>query len=163
MEQFDHTDWHNLGNGLPPSHLEPPAGTSDLDEILENLNNPAAIHNDPNETILLWEFRGEEYLVPADIDSDAATIADDKGLRVLADTDGDGRVDYVSSVDFDGSWSAWRWQQDAAQLRNYHAEAPQGKITDLQEYGNVGGVTPEQGGKIWEVGAWKCVERGEWG
>lgn len=48
----------------------------------------------------------------ADLDGDgfmeAVTLADDRGLTVYTDADGDGTVDHVSTVRFDGSYDSWR-------------------------------------------------------
>ncbi|MGJ4070864.1 DUF6802 family protein [Corynebacterium macclintockiae] len=79
---------------------------------------------------------------------ESVTIADDRGMSILSDTDGDGKVDYVSTVSYDGQWSAWRWiepgEAEGASLRNNKN-------------------TPDTGGGQWETDAWKCVDRGEWG
>lgn len=79
---------------------------------------------------------------------ESVTIADDQGMSILSDTDGDGKVDYVSSVSYDGQWSAWRW------IETGEAEgASQRKNDD----------TPDPGRGRWQTDAWKCVDRGEWG
>lgn len=79
---------------------------------------------------------------------ESVTIADDQGMSILSDTDGDGKVDYVSSVSYDGQWSAWRW------IETGEAEgASQRKNDD----------TPDPGKGRWQTDAWKCVDRGEWG
>lgn len=79
---------------------------------------------------------------------ESVTIADDQGMSILSDTDGDGKVDYVSSVSYDGQWSAWRW------IETGEAEgASQRKNTN----------TPDPGNNQWQADAWKCVDRGEWG
>ena len=48
----------------------------------------------------------------ADLDGDgfreAVTRGDDRGLTVDTDVDGDGTVDHVSTVRFDGSYDSWR-------------------------------------------------------
>lgn len=48
----------------------------------------------------------------ADLDGDgfmeAVTRGDDRGLTVYTDADGDGTVDHVSTVRFDGSYDSWR-------------------------------------------------------
>lgn len=48
----------------------------------------------------------------ADLDGDgfmeAVTLGDDRGLTVFTDADGDGTVDHVSTVRFDGSYDSWR-------------------------------------------------------
>ena len=79
---------------------------------------------------------------------ESVTIADDQGMSILSDTDGDGKVDYVSSVSYDGQWSAWRW------IETGEAEgASQRKNSN----------TPDTGNNQWQADAWKCVDRGEWG
>ncbi|MET3862340.1 hypothetical protein ABIE38_003280 [Dietzia sp. 2505] len=48
----------------------------------------------------------------ADLDGDgfmeAVTRGDGRGLTVYTDVDGDGTVDHVSTVRFDGSYDSWR-------------------------------------------------------
>ena len=48
----------------------------------------------------------------ADLDGDgfmeAVTLGDDRGLTVYTDADGDGTVDHVSTVRFDGTYDSWR-------------------------------------------------------
>ena len=39
---------------------------------------------------------------------EAVTLHDDRGLTVYTDTDGDGAVDHLSTVRFDGSYDSWR-------------------------------------------------------
>ena len=79
---------------------------------------------------------------------ESVTIADDQGMSILSDTDGDGKVDYVSSVSYDGQWSAWRW------IEAGEAEGPH-----VRKSSN----TPDTGHGRWQTDAWKCVDRGEWG
>ncbi|WP_297667135.1 DUF6802 family protein [uncultured Corynebacterium sp.] len=79
---------------------------------------------------------------------ESVTIADDQGMSILSDTDGDGKVDYVSSVSYDGRWSAWRWIET-------------GEAEGVSERKNSN--TPDPGKGRWQTDAWKCVDRGEWG
>lgn len=79
---------------------------------------------------------------------ESVTIADDQGMSILSDTDGDGKVDYVSSVSYDGRWSAWRWIET-------------GEAEGASERKNSN--TPDPGKGRWQTDAWKCVDRGEWG
>lgn len=79
---------------------------------------------------------------------ESVTIADDQGMSILSDTDGDGKVDYVSSVSYDGRWSAWRWIET-------------GEAEGASERKNSN--TPDTGNNQWQADAWKCVDRGEWG
>lgn len=87
----------------------------------------------------------EKFLFPSDTDTDSATVATDEGMSIFADTDGDGQVDYVSNVSFDGHWSAWRW------------------LGEVEKPGGVGESTPSYSGEKWDSRSWKCVDRGEWG
>lgn len=95
---------------------------------------------------------GVDYLIPTLHDEESATFADDDGMSILADTDGDGRVDYVSNVTFDGQWSAWKWRepQDEGVL-------PQDGVQSSDS------AAPECGAETWQAERWICVERGEWG
>ncbi|HIW95836.1 MAG TPA: hypothetical protein H9867_05050 [Candidatus Corynebacterium gallistercoris] len=100
------------------------------------------------------EHHGREYTVgnpAATSPPESVTLADDTSMSILSDTDGDGKVDYVSSVQFNGRWSAWRWVGDG---EGRGGVAPKN---------NNHPTTPENGQQEWETGTWKCVERGEWG
>lgn len=126
----------------------PDVSTQPLDAIIPLLGDRNALVGPSGEDTLLMEYKGVEYLIPADLDAESATLTDGRGMNILADTDGDGRVDYVSAVDYNGTWSAWRWSQTT----------PEQAIEEQSP-----AITPEQGGRNWDARAWKCVERGEWG
>ncbi|MGV0869898.1 hypothetical protein [Corynebacterium kalidii] len=53
---------------------------------------------------------------------ESVTLTDDTGMTICADTDGDGRVDTLSVVTFDGGWSSWRRQDCMSDGVNDHAE-----------------------------------------
>lgn len=97
------------------------------------------------ENTLLMGVDGVDYEIPTFRDEESATFTDDEGMSILADTDGDGRVDFVSNVTFDGRFSAWRWQSPQ---ENGQVETPS---------------APECGAESWKADRWVCVERGEWG
>lgn len=126
----------------------------DLDATPAQLN-PISPLVDPGDAVpgagqgLLMELRGTDYLVPALEDEESARFTDEEGMSILADTDGDGRIDYVSNVTFDGQWSAWRWQEDAGEGDNPPAGLPP--------------KSPDIGDDTWRQDRWICVERGEWG
>ncbi|MCT1547991.1 DUF6802 family protein [Corynebacterium amycolatum] len=40
-------------------------------------------------------------------DEGSITLADDSGLSIYSDLDGDGAVDHVTTVRFDGTWESW--------------------------------------------------------
>lgn len=94
---------------------------------------------------LLMDVHGTDYRVPAMEDEESATFTDEEGMSILADTDGDGRIDYVSHVTFDGQWSAWRWNDPA---QHALANPPENATTRAE---------------TWHEERWICVERGEWG
>lgn len=72
----------------------------------------------------------EELLLPADMDTDSTTVATADGMSIFADTDGDGQIDYVSNVSFDGHWSAWRWLGEG-EARGVGQPEQQAPATDL--------------------------------
>lgn len=82
-------------------------------------------------------------LGPADAEpgvADSVTVADDDGLTIYTDTDGDGTVDEIVTVKFDGTWETW----DAS-----------GSPT------NGGGDGAAAGS--WGAGDWELRESGRWG
>lgn len=101
---------------------------------------------------LILGLDGVDYRIPTHDDEESATFADEEGMSILADTDGDGRVDYVSKVTFDGQWSAWKWREPQ--------ESP---LLPLNGVAEEGGYAPEDGAENWEAECWICVERGQWG
>jgi hypothetical protein len=107
---------------------------------------------------LLLDLGGETYglsasLVEGDGSVGSVTLADDNGMTICADTDGDGAVDYLSVVGFDGSWSAWR-RLGSVSGATGDAEEP----TDGDPPATPGSATDN-----WNTDGWKCVERGGWG
>ena len=68
----------------------------------------------------------------ADLDGDgfmeAVTRGDVRGLTVYTDADGDGTVDHVSTVRFDGSYDSWR-------LANPTEGVPFGGFTNEADHG----------------------------
>ncbi|KAB3519985.1 hypothetical protein GC425_08730 [Corynebacterium sp. zg254] len=142
---------------------------SPLAAIIPLLDDPQALVGPSGDETLLMEYNGVDYHIPADMDTESATLTDGQGMNILADTDGDGRIDYVSSIDYNGNWSAWRWSTDVGGALGV------GENSDQYGHGEDGTTagdgtsphswasTPDMGKGKWEVGAWKCVERGEWG
>lgn len=105
----------------------------------------------------------EKLLLPADVDTDSATVATDDGMSIFADTDGDGQIDYVSNVSFDGHWSAWRWLGEG---ETGGVEPKRIQETVSQETGTVSAQeasTPSYLGEKWDSRSWKCVDRRELG
>ena len=82
----------------------------------------------------------------ADLDGDgfmeAVTLGDDRGLTVYTDSDGDGTVDHVSTVRFDGSYDSWR-------LANPTEGVPFGGFTnEVREGGTEGSPVPARWERI---------------
>lgn len=108
---------------------------------------------------LVLDIAGVSYGLPASHDlgegatEEAVTLTDDRGMAVCADTDGDGHVDRVSVVGFDGSWSAWERRRDAGT----------GPPADAPAQGAIPPVTPGAPTDNWRADGWECVQRGEWG
>lgn len=65
------------------------------------------------------------------------TLADDRGMSIFADRDGDGAVDRVTTMLYDGTWETWS---------------------------DGGGDNPDTGGVAEsEMAAWERIEAGRWG
>lgn len=81
----------------------------------------------------------------ADLDGDgfleAVTLGDERGLTVFTDADGDGAVDHVATVRFDGSYDSWR-------LANPEAGVP------------FGGFAPEVGRVDPPTARWERLDHG---
>lgn len=100
----------------------------------------------------------ETFMLPADVDTDSATVATDDGMSIFADTDGDGQIDYVSNVSFDGHWSAWRWLGEG-EAGGVETKSGQETPTSNPAVKDI----PSHAGEKWDSKSWKCVDRGEWG
>ncbi|MCI1255375.1 DUF6802 family protein [Corynebacterium provencense] len=104
---------------------------------------------------LVLDIDGVRYGLPPSHDlgegalEEAVTLTGDLGLVVCADTDGDGLVDRLSVVGFDGSWSSW---QRCTGEPSGEASSP-----------GTPPVTPTGSTHNWTVGGWECVDRGGWG
>ncbi|MGO1950298.1 MAG: DUF6802 family protein [Mycobacteriaceae bacterium] len=158
------TDWDSW-DGLPGAQgLEPAEGTEGML---------------PGDGLLL-DLDGVSYALPASADvpgvEESVTLTDDSGMTICSDTDGDGLVDYMSVVTFDGGWSAWRLQASMAgessvssiTLNGSHGEPDNSGIAGNPREGRgTGGVvppaTPGNGIDNWNTVGWECVDRGKWG
>lgn len=133
---------------------DPGGGVSGLPGAGKLTGLPAA-GPDAADGHLLLDLGGRTYGLPTDLDEGelgvgSVTLADDNGMTICADTDGDGTVDYLSVVGFDGSWSAWRRLGSIA-----------GDIPDAA--GDPPPATPGRPTDNWNTHGWMCVERGDWG
>lgn len=141
---------------------------------------------------LTVDLDGTSYELPAsttvpghEIVEESVTLTDETGMTILSDTDGDGHVDYMSVVTFDGGWSAWRREAvmtdmptddmpGVSSVTIYSSQGepdcpartvnPQGKgVPGNGESSETPPGTPENGTANWDVVGWECVERGQWG
>ncbi|MCQ9351005.1 DUF6802 family protein [Corynebacterium sp. 5QC2CO] len=92
---------------------------------------------------LVVEVEGQLYDLGDDEGS--ITLADDSGLSIYSDLDGDGTVDHVTTVRFDGTWESW--SSDDARA----ADAMGGAAAE----------TVSAAGK-WDAYSWEQSARGSW-
>ena len=78
-------------------------------------------------------------------DEGSITLADDSGLSIYSDLDGDGTVDHVTTVRFDGTWESWSSDDVGA------ADAMGGAAAE----------TASAAGK-WDAYSWEQSARGSW-
>ena len=119
-----------------------------------------------------------DYAIPDPEGLDSATFTNEEGMTIVSDLDGDGRVDYVSTVSFDGHRAAWRPEGSGGSDDSPTTEnggnfmVGRGGVLKNEEENPAGtgatdGTTPDASPEIhnetWSVDRWKCVDRGEWG
>lgn len=92
---------------------------------------------------LVVEVEGQLYDLGDDEGS--ITLADDSGLSIYSDLDGDGTVDHVTTVRFDGTWESWSSDDTRA------ADAMGGAAAE----------TVSAAGK-WDAYSWEQSARGSW-
>lgn len=127
---------------------------------------------------LLFTLDGVDYAIPDPEGLDSATFTNEEGMTIVSDLDGDGRVDYVSTVSFDGHWAAWRpggsgGSDDSPTTENGgNFMVGRGGVLKNEEENTAGtgatdGTTPDASPEIhnetWSIDRWKCVDRGGWG
>ncbi|AGP29877.1 DUF6802 family protein [Corynebacterium terpenotabidum] len=104
---------------------------------------------------LVLDIGGTSYGLPVsdvsgpDIAEISVTLTDDRGMAICADADGDGHVDHLKVVGFDGSWSAWERSLDPG--------------VDPGAGPGIPPDTPTGPTNNWTIAGWECVERGQWG
>ncbi|WP_311488308.1 DUF6802 family protein [uncultured Corynebacterium sp.] len=104
---------------------------------------------------MVFSVGGSEYAIPNPQGLGSATFTGEDGVTTVSDLDGDGHVDYVSNVSYDGKWTAWR--PDGA------ADAKENGQQMSEPVEGVAESTPNEVSKTWDAGRWECVDRGEWG
>lgn len=143
----------------------------------------------PAEDGLLLDINGTAFGLPAPVDvagvHESVTLTDDTGMTICSDTDGDGKVDSMSVVTFDGGWSSWRLQESMAEdpsdrdmpvslvtegsgSGGDHVESPDDQKgveqeECLTEWHDIPPSTPGNGRGSWDARGWECVDRGNWG
>lgn len=78
-------------------------------------------------------------------DEGSITLADDSGLSIYSDLDGDGTVDHVTTVRFDGTWESW-------------------SSDDVRATDAMGGAAAETASAVgkWDAYSWEQSARGSW-
>ena len=78
-------------------------------------------------------------------DEGSITLADDSGLSIYSDLDGDGTVDHVTTVRFDGTWESW-------------------SSDDVRSADAIGGAAAETASEVgkWDAYSWEQSARGSW-
>ena len=110
---------------------------------------------------------------------DSVTLADAQGLSIYADLDGDGTVDHVTTVRFDGTWQSWALpeelsQQVASSVAGTAAEAAVSPAPSAGAVGDAaagavgdaaaGAVGDAAAGAVagWDAYCWESDGRGNW-
>ncbi|WP_186314612.1 DUF6802 family protein [Corynebacterium glyciniphilum] len=173
------TGWDDIG--LP--------GAAGVDPVMIGAEGPGTTGSG-----LLLDLGDETFGLPGSCvlpGEESVTLADETGMTICADTDGDGRVDTLSVVTFDGGWSSWR-RQDCmdgsatvtemdTDVSSVTAEGPGtgecmldgGSAEQGEHAGELGRQahgthdvppsTPGNGRGSWDARGWECVDRGNWG
>lgn len=97
---------------------------------------------------LIVEVDGQLYDLGDD--GGSVTLADDVGLSIYSDLDGDGTVDHVTTVRFDGTWESWISDEVGA------AEDAAGLIEPV-----VPDVT-DSSVREWDAYSWEESAHGRW-
>ncbi|MEJ5920312.1 DUF6802 family protein [Corynebacterium sp. H78] len=89
--------------------------------------------------------------------ADSITLADDRGLSIYADTNGDGTVDHVTTVLFDGRWETWSQEQVSESLPGDGQESANRTVNVCEGSEFDGANTPN-----WATCEWEREESGRW-
>ena len=98
---------------------------------------------------------------------DSVTLADAQGLSIYADLDGDGTVDHVTTVRFDGTWQSWALPEELSQqVASSVAEAAAGTAAEaaVSPAPSAGAVGDAAAGAVagWDAYCWESDGRGNW-
>ena len=148
-------------------------------DVVCGLGDAAALGNGDAGTGMVIDIGGELFDLgagTADTDSDgvadSVTLADDRGLSIFTDVDGDGTVDHVTTVLFDGTWETWRADGEIPSARTdvcLPGDSPYKRVDDASvPFGgdSVGvempwGEAPRMPA-TWDTTAWELREHGRW-
>ncbi|MEJ6020209.1 DUF6802 family protein [Corynebacterium sp. H113] len=133
------------------------ASSADLDmnigtEIGADLEDPPA--DSPESATVRNEHRVHSTGSGA---ADSVTLADDRGLSIYADTNGDGTVDHVTTVLFDGRWETWSQEQVSESLPGDGQESANRTVNVCEDSEFDGANTPN-----WATCEWEREESGRW-
>lgn len=96
--------------------------------------------------------------VDADGIADSVTLADDRGLSIYADVDGDGTVDHVTTVLFDGTYETWT----ASSATSAASAGADGSSGATPSGVNPDGIDKRETPATWGVHEWERGELGRW-
>ena len=86
--------------------------------------------------------------------ADSVTLADDRGLSIYSDVDGDGTVDHVTTVLFDGTYETWTAAAASDSTPKSSGGTPSGVWADS--------VDKRESPSTWGAHEWERGERGRW-
>lgn len=122
----------------------------------------------PGEGLLRLTIAGHEWELDS-AEGDPVTLVGAGGMSIYADLDGDGRVDYISTVHAAGGFEVWSADAHVAEwglpgLGETVETAPETSSSDAGGWGLPEVSTPEMGGVKGGIGhaqgEWHCVYRG---
>ncbi|WP_295627758.1 DUF6802 family protein [uncultured Corynebacterium sp.] len=123
------------------------------------LDGAAALATGETGEGMILEIGGEYFdlgpgIADTDADgvSDSVTLADDRGLSIYSDIDGDGAVDHVTTVLFDGTYETWTVPTE------FGGKTFGGTPTGVE--GDRSAVVNQPG--AWGIHEWERGESGRW-
>lgn len=153
---------------IPPALRE----AEPLGSIYTALEKIEAHEPDPGRTTepvhpddwLAVDLGGHRFTVPAESATASLTIHEPDRFNILSDRDGDGLIDHISAITYDGTWTAWQVSGGhPAGAESAGVAGEGGVVTGGEEVEDTGGVTPDQAGEKGQGERWECVEWGQWG
>lgn len=140
LERFFQDGEARLPGGEPSAELRQPCGLGEATPLADGEVGTGLVVVVDGQSFDL----GEE--------ESSVTLADCDGLSVYSDMDGDGEVDHVTTVRFDGTWESWN-----------------SPVEDSESAGDVDGEGGLAGNDVgepvanWDAYTWEQSARGNWG